>query len=137
MKVQQYDPTTLQLIKDSATGLDFGVLFQGNPSPDLALIKPMPTIENNFLSLEMFLQNNGGLSQSQFRYLFQNEPLSIPSRDQITGSFSLVQNPSTSDSGSASFDPENPQFAWLDISVGDKETSQSSDVNYTFVFEYN
>ena len=137
MNIQQYDPATLQLISSNVTGVDFGIAYQGNPSDEIVLIKPVKTIENNFLQLELFLQNDGGLTQSQYRYLLQDQVTGIPARSDLTGEFLQTDFPSFSGDGSASFNSMTPEYAWLDVKAGDSEINSSSNVEFSFVFEYN
>jgi hypothetical protein len=137
MKIQVYNSETLQLEQDDATGVDFGTVYQGNPSDKVCLIKPARTIENNFLQLSMFLQDSAGLGNSQYRYLLQDTVTGTPDRNELTGTLELQQAPVLSDSGAAVFSPESPEYAWLDLNAAGQDRSSTGSANYRFVFEFN
>lgn len=137
MKIQVYNPSTFLLEQDDATGIDFGTVYQGNPSDELILIRPARTTENSFLQLSMFLQDDGGLVNSTFRFLLQDQLTNVPDRNYLTGVFSVQESPALSDSGGAVFTPSSPEYAWMDVSAAGQDTSSTGSANYRFVFEFN
>ena len=73
MKIQAYSPQTGNLIADSITGINFGNIRQGEHGVSPVLIRPVNTSEDLFTDLLLYLQNNGGYSQSEFGYLVSSD----------------------------------------------------------------
>jgi hypothetical protein len=150
MQVRAYDPQTGNLIADDITGINYGNIRQGEHCASPVLIQPVNTSEDVFTSVVLYLQNNGGYSQSQFGYLVASDLYTgVQSSDGIaTGMvisdhFTLVSDTSVSDAsdlGGVSLYLVCDQlcdYIWLDVQVGGSETGSTSNVNYRFVFEYN
>jgi len=138
MKVQTYNPNTLLLDQDSVTGVDFGTVFQGNHCEEVVIVRPQTTTEANFLQLKMFLQDQGGFTQTEFGH-YQNEVLTggiTPGSPYLSDNFALTTNPQITGDG-VDFNASNPEYLWLDAETGDREKGSSDTVNYRFVFEYN
>jgi len=138
MKIQVYNPNSLLLEQDDATGIDFGTTFQGSHCEEAIIIKPVATNESSFVQMKMALQNQGGLTKSSFGY-YLNENLAtgiLPGSNLLSDHFDLNESPSITGEG-VELDASNPEYVWMDVQAGDKETGSSSSVNFQFSFEYN
>jgi len=145
MKVEQYNPSDMQLLDSDVTGVDFGNVVKGNHNDEAIVVKPVADMGMDFQILAMFLEDNAGLDHSQFgKYQNSTGVTGVtPGSNYLSDYF--VETPGISDAadiGSVSdngilFNAGAPEFAWLDVEVGSSETvlGQSS-VNYRFVFEY-
>lgn len=149
MKIQAYSPQTGELIADSISGINFGNILQGEHCISPVLILPVKTTEDLFTSLILYLQNNGGYSQSAFGYFLSSDLItgitSYISSDvtgEISDHFTLVSDPSyasdaTGGIGIYSLSDQPCDYIWLDVQVGQQETGSTTNVNYRFIFEYN
>lgn len=143
MKVSAYNPQNGTLIADAISGISFGNVRQGQHSTPV-LIRPGRTVETNFTEMKLFLQNDGGLSASQFGYYVSDEFLTgIDYTNHLTGALTLATGVTgtgyTGVTGvSIGIVGGNPvDYVWLDAEVGVSETGATSTINYRFVFEFN
>jgi len=142
--IQQYNPITMALTQDYVTGIDFGNVIQGNHCSRSVVIKPGPHKGYEFNNLAMILEDDAGLSNSDFGHFISKMPFTNigPGSTYLSDNFSGLPGVSdyagfllTSDAGII-LDPEDPEYIWLDINVGSGETLGQSDINYRFLFEY-
>lgn len=144
MKIKVFNPVNGHLVADNPPGISFGQVRSGKHCSSPVLIKPSKTVENNFLEMKLFLQNNGGLNDTNFGYfLSDNFSSGIDHSNMLSNHFSLasgvsdilysaVSGPSIRLSGGQPSD-----YIWLDIQPGQYETGSTSTINYRFVFDYN
>lgn len=142
MKISQYNPTTLALLSDDITGLDFGSMTLGNFCPDVLLIKPVAEDED-LTMLGLYLEDRAGLDHTRFGlYKSATGATGIVPGDSRLNTY-LMESPGVSDytqysDNRISYDTVDPEFTWLDAKAGTNETVLgSSTVNFRFVFEYN
>jgi len=139
MQIAAYDPQTGNLLSSSISGINFGNIVQGNYCVSPVLIQPIMTSEDLFTSMVLYLQNNGGYSQSQFGYL-TNSALILGVESNIPGAtgtiisntFTLVSNAT----GPYGVPITNSDYIWLDVKVGASEIGSTNNLNYRFLFEY-
>jgi len=139
MKIQVYNPDTLSLEQDSATGIDFGTVFQGNHSESAVVVRPVATTENNFLQMQLFLQSVGGFTNSSFGY-YKNSTLSAgisAGSNFLSDHFTVNTSPTVTGLYGVPLTAANPEYVWMDVQTGDREAGSTSTVNYQFSFEYN
>lgn len=144
MKVSLYNWTNGDIVADSITGISFGNVKQGQHCDPPVLIKPGKTVENAILEMKLYLQNNGGLSQTQFGYYTSDQYLSGTDwTNRITNHFELASGVTGLDYNDVTglqisiSDGEPADFIWLDAEVGSFESGATSSINYRFVFEFN
>lgn len=143
MYINEYNPDNMTLKSESISGVDFGVVLRGSHVEKPVVIKPIIQDNEPINRLELFLENNGGLVNTQFG-VYKN-------RDSVTGigagspyisdHLDVVTGVTGFDSRSAnkgvSIDPINPEFIWLDAQIGFGETTGDNEsINFRFVFEY-
>ena len=140
MKIRAFSPQTGDLISDSITGINFGNIRQDEHCVSPVLIQPFKTDEDLFTDILLYLQNNGGYSQSQFGYLISSDLIlgvesDIPGATGtvISDHFTLVSD--ATGPGDVMLKPCD--YVWLDVQVGLTESGSTTNVNYRFVFEYN
>jgi hypothetical protein len=144
MKIRAYSPQTGNLVADDITGINFGIVRQGQHGVLPVCIRPVKDTED-ISGIELYLQNNGGFSSSEYGYFHSSEFIPGVQSDSpgFTGSFlsdhfSVVSNPpfvtggvnlglNTSGEG---------DYVWLDVQAGSLESGSTSTVNYRFMFEY-
>lgn len=139
MKVTLYDPTTEAVLDEAITGLDFGTVFQGNHSDLPMLIRPSKTDETAFEQIMLFLQNDGGLTQSSFGYRL-NAVISggVPAGNAyLSDHFVRTASPSLTGEGGVAFNAASPEYMWLDVEIGGAEKGQTDAVNFQFLYEFN
>jgi len=144
MKIGVYNPQNGNLVADSVTGISFGNIRRGQHGDSSVLLKPAITTENNFTEMKLFLQNNGGLSASQFGHFASDTFFSGVSNDNyLSDHFILATGVSGVEyTGVSGLDINivngiPTDFVWLDVEVGASEVGATSTINYRFVFEYN
>jgi hypothetical protein len=140
MKIRAYSPQTGNLISDDISGINFGNIRQGEHSVSPVLIQPVNTSEDLFSNLLLYLQNNGGYSQSEFGYLVASDMstgvssyTSDTTGTVISDHFMVVSDAT----GSGGVPLVACDYIWLDVQVGVTETGSTTNVNYRFIFEYN
>jgi hypothetical protein len=145
MKIRAYSPHTGNLLAEDITGLNFGNVRQGVHGAMPVLIRPICDVET-LTALTLYLQNDGGFSQSRYGYYTYSEFVpgvhSYTSDDSaapaITDHFLEVSDP-PQDSGGVpiGIDLEGRgDYVWLDVQSGAAETGSTSSINYRFIFEY-
>lgn len=144
MRIGVYNPRTGQKIADNIKGINFGNVRKGKHCPIPVLIRPEITDED-IISLELYLQNNGGFSKTQFGY-FKNssfvpvrsfEPPLVSGYFYISDHFTVVSDPPAVSGGVRLNIYENyADYVWLDVQPGEDETGGTSTINYRFIFEY-
>jgi hypothetical protein len=145
MKVTSYSPVNGMLMLDSITGITFGNIRQGQHCTNPPVIKPSATSEIQFSEMKLFLQNDGGLAQSQFGY-YKNSSFITgitgghPSYFSPSNHFNVVTGPVLSDSLglNISLDASGmpSEYVWLDVGIGALETGATSSINYRFLFDF-
>lgn len=144
MKIKVYNPSNGNLVSDGPSGISFGNVRAGYHNDTPVLIKPYKTVENNFLEMKLFLQNNGGLNSTKFGY-FTSDAFSsgINYANYLSDHFTLASDVSglgyTGVSGvPISLEGGQPvDYVWLDLEPGSYEVGSSTSINYRFVFDYN
>jgi len=145
MKIRAYSPQTGNLLAEDITGINFGNVRQGRHGALPVLIRPVCDVET-LTALTLYLQNNGGFSQSQYGYFISCE--FVPGVHSYTSDDSSV--PAISDHFLEVSDPPQPyggvdigldgegrgDYVWLDVQAGATETGSTSSINYRFIFEY-
>jgi hypothetical protein len=144
MKIRAYSPQTGNLVSEDITGINFGLVRQGQHGVLPVLIRPVKEAED-ISGLELYLQNNGGFNSSEYGYF--NSPdfvsgvrsyVSGVTGNVISDHFTVVSNPPAPTGGvpiSLNGVGEG-EYIWLDVQAGASETGSTSTVNYRFVFEY-
>jgi len=103
------------------------------------LIRPVCDVES-LASLTLYLQNNGGFSQSQYGYLVNSDFIpDVHSWTSDDSSAPAISDHFTgvSDGVPIGLDSEGRgDYVWLDVQAGGTETGSTSSINYRFVFEY-
>jgi len=144
MKIRAYSPQTGNLVAEDITGINFGLIRQNQHGSLPVCIRPVKDTED-ITGLELYLQNNGGFSSSEYGYFHSSDFISgIRSYTSgLTGNvisdhFTVVTSPPSVTGGvsiglNASGEGE---YVWLDVQAGASETGSTSTVNYRFVFEY-
>jgi len=145
MKVRAYSPRTGNLLAEDIIGINFGNVRQGLHGAMPVLIRPVCDVET-LISLTLYLQNNGGFSQSRYGYYVHCDFVpgvhSYTSDDSgapaISDHFTLVSDPPLGSGGvPIGLDGIGQgDYVWLDVQSGDTETGSTSSVNYRFIFEY-
>ena len=144
MKIRAYSPKTGNLVADSITGLNFGNVRQGQHCVIPIVIRPVLE-EESITGLEIFLQNNGGFSNSEYGYY--TDPDFITGVQSyvagLTGAvisdhFTVVPVPSGGVTGGVSIGLNDiyGDYVWLDVQSGVFESGSTSTINYRFMFEY-
>jgi hypothetical protein len=140
MKIRAYSPQTGNLISEDITGINFGNIRQGEHCVSPILIQPLKTDEELFDGILLYLQNNGGYTQSQFGYFVSSDLFTGVNSDDpgatgtiISDHFSLVSDAT----GAGGVSSQSCDYIWLDVQVGLTESGSTSNINYRFVFEYN
>lgn len=140
MKIRAYSPQTGNLISEDITGINYGNIRQGEHCVSPVLIQPVKTDEELFDGMLLYLQNNGGYTQSNFGYLVGPELITGVRSDDpgatgvvISDHFTLVSD-ATGPGGVCSLPCD---YIWLDVQVGLTESGSTTNLNYRFVFEYN
>ena len=73
MKINVLSPVNGSVVSASATDISFGNVHRGEHSDSVALIDLKKTTENNILGINMYLQDDGGLTGSQFGYYMNSD----------------------------------------------------------------
>lgn len=140
MQIRAYSPQTGNLLSSDITGIDFGIIHQGEHCASPVLIQPFKTDEDLFTGILLYLQNNGGYSQSQFGYMVSSDLITGVESDipgatgPVISDYFVLVSDATGPGGISG----NPcDYIWLDVQVGLTETGSTNNVNYRFVFEYN
>lgn len=142
MKISRYNPSSMDLISDDITGIDFGNIVLGRFCESTVVIKPEAEAEQLVL-LGMYLEDRAGLDHTRFGlYKSQTATAGILPGDSRLNTYLLeaagVSDYSQFSDYRVSYNPENPEYTWLDARVGTNETVfGNSNVNFRFVFEYN
>ena len=146
MKIGAYSPRTGNLLADDITGVNFGNVRKGEHSSLPVLIRPEKEDED-ITGLEMYLQNDGGFSYTEYGYFVHSDFVLVHSYDpSVTGDtgyfisdhFTEVSNPPDVTGGV----PLNiyldnySDYVWLDVQPSLLETGGTSTINYRFIFEY-
>lgn len=133
MKIKAYSPSTGSVISDTLIGISFGNVSAGEHCDVPVLIRPEVTTESNVLSMEIVLENDGGLTASEFGYYFSDEftPIADPA-STLASNFVKGEGVSVGITGGQSVD-----YLWLDIQPGASETGSTETINYRLDFEYN
>lgn len=139
-RIDRYDPTTMGLAQDGISQVDFGGVVRGKHCSSTVVIKPITA--GTVTQLALFLEENGGLSNSAFGYLASQQKFSgIPAGgSEMSDHFTVTNNVSdfSSLSNGVSLNPNSPEYIWLDIQTGLGSTiGENTNINYRFVFEYN
>jgi hypothetical protein len=144
MKIRAYSPHTGNLVADDITGINFGQVRQGQHGSLPVCIRPVKDTED-ITGLELYLQNNGGFSSSEYGFFHSSEFIPDVSSytPEYTGGilsdhFSVVENP-PSYTGGVNIGLNGSgegDYVWLDVQAGASEAGETSTVNYRFVFEY-
>lgn len=144
MKIRAYSPQTGNLVAEDITGINFGLVRQGQHGSLPVCVRPVKETED-ISGLELYLQNNGGFSSSEYGCLHSPSFLTGVrsyvaglTGNVISDHFTVVTNPPSMTGGiniglNASGEGE---YVWLDVQAGASETGSTSTVNYRFVFEY-
>jgi len=145
MVIHQYNPATMVETSSDVTGVDFGDVIKGHHAPNVVAIKPYADPGDNFESLAMFLESNGGLDHTVFgKYKSSTAITGIePGDDYLSDYFvqvSGISDPSQvgaySDYGLI-LDAADPEYVWIDAEPGTNEVVYGApNVNFRFVFEY-
>ena len=145
MKIRAYSPKTGNLLAEDITGINFGNVRQGEHGVLPVLIRPVKETEN-ISGLEMYLQNNGGFSSSQYGYYVNSDfytgvrsyVAGVTGGIPITDHFTTVPSPPSITGGvsiNLNVDGEG-DYIWLDVESGSYETGSTNTLNYRFIFEY-
>jgi hypothetical protein len=142
MKISSYNPSTMALISDDVTGINFGNLKLGDFCANTVVIKPVADTENITL-LGMYLEDRANLDHTRFGlYKSQTPVLGITPGDSRLDTY-LMEAAGVSDYSQfsdyrISYDVSDPEYTWLDVKAGTNETTLgTAAVNFRFVFEYN
>lgn len=149
MKIRAYSPRTATdssvIIAEDITGINFGLVRQGQHGSLPVLIRPVEEAGENISGLEFYLQNNGGFSNSEFGVLtsstYINNVISYvvgSTGAVISDHLSVVSDPPSVTGGVPINLNANREgdFVWLDVQAGSAETGRTTAVNYRFTFEY-
>ena len=145
MKIRAYSPQTGNLLVDDASGINYGNVRQGLHGALPVLIRPYADTET-LSSLALYLQNNGGFSQSNYGYFVNSDFVpdvhswtsDDPAYPAISDHFTEVSDP-PQPSGGVNIGIDGAgygDYVWLDVQAGQTETGSTSSINYRFIFEY-
>jgi hypothetical protein len=143
VKIQTYSPANGALLSAEVAALYFGTVVAGMHCVTPILIKVEGDVAKNYTAMKLFLQNNGGLKDSNFGYLSAVEFSAGITSSAITEHFEEargavdVNYAATPGLSITLVDGQPVDFIWLDIEVGLSEKGSTSSINYRFVFEYN
>jgi len=145
MRIEQYNPSDMQVIANDITGVDFGEVVKGNHAPNVIAIRPILEIGDTFTSLSVFLEDNGALDHTQFGKFKSTTAIAdiTAGSDYLSDYFieeegisDASQVPGASGDGFI-LDEGTPEYLWIDAGVGENEvTFGDLSVNFRFIFEY-
>lgn len=138
-RIDRYDPTTMGLAESGISQVDFGGVIRGSHCSSTVVIKPV--IAGTVTQLALFLENDGGLTNSAFGYLASKQSFSgiTPGSAQMSDHFTETNSVSdfTFLTNGVSLDPTSPEYVWLDMQAGlGSSLGENTSINYRFVFEY-
>jgi hypothetical protein len=143
MQVRTYNPISMDLVSEDATGVSFGNTVRGGYTSAPVVIKPVATTEGSFTRLALFMTDIGGLSATTFRSF--KSATAIPGIGSgsayLSNHFTRVTvsdftNYSTISGYGVALTAATPEYVWMDCRVGSADTVGSANVNYRFIFEY-
>lgn len=141
MKISRYNPSTMALISNDITGLDFGDMTLGNFCQSAMVIRPVAETEDLIL-LGLYLEDRANLEHTRFGLYKSQTPITgIDPGNELINTY-LMEAPGVSDYSQysdyrISYDVDNPEYTWLDAKAGTNETVfGDSSINFRFVFEY-
>lgn len=133
------------MISADVTGVDLGDVLRGSHNETAVVVKPVADVGENITLLAMFLEDNNGLTHTQFGKFKSATAIQgiTPGSDYLSDYF--VETPGIEDvTGIYAFsdnglvlDASTPEYVWLDAEAGTTESSGATNINYRFVFEYN
>lgn len=133
MKIKIFNPTTGDEIADNPSGFSFGNVVAGQHSDIPVLIKPELTDETGVDTMKVYLENDGGLANTEFGYFVSDNFTSgIDHSNYLSDHFVTGSGVDIAIDGG-----EPTDYVWLDINPDETESGSVSDLNYRFVFEYN
>ena len=139
---ERYNPITMGLIDGDITGMDFGYTIQRNYSSKVEVLKPRPSPGMYMTKLALFLEDDGGLTGSDFgKYWGHTEVYGMSPRDPRLSDL-FIETPNISgfpidpNHYGIEFDPMDPEYAWLNFKAGITENLGPASINYRFLFEY-
>lgn len=134
------------LVAESVTNISFDDARRGEHTATPLLLKPVKTAEHSIFEMKLFLQSDGGLSQSSFGGFTSD--VFVPGVNHtncLSNHFSLASGVTgwpvsgANDSGlsipCASGIPTG--YIWLDANIGEHEATGPSSLNYRFLYDYN
>lgn len=145
MKVDVLSLSDGSVIAPSITELSFGTVRRGQHCDSPVLIKLDKTVENEITGIRMFLQDDGGLTGTQFGYYTSegftggidhtNLLVNHFDREQgLTGGWPAAGYTGV-DLGVTGGLPNS--LIWLDVEVGAVDPIGTSQANYRFVYDFN
>jgi hypothetical protein len=137
MKIGAYSPHNGQLLAETVSGLNFGNVRQDEHCVLPVVVRPLLEDETA-VSLELFLQNDGGFTQTRFGYRVSTDFLCdlAPGVD-LSDHFNLTSDPPQPGGVPIAIDVDGyGDYVWLDVQAGASETGGTSSINYRFIFEY-
>lgn len=138
--------TSGTVVLPGADDISFGTVRRGYHCGSPVLIRFSKSVENNLIGVKLFLQDDGGLSGTQFGYYVS---------PGFTGGLdytNLVTNHFVIEPGSsgAEYPADNlsgvslgvtggqfTSYVWLDVEVGAGDNLGTSQASYRLVYDYN
>lgn len=143
MKIQLCNPATGTIISPDVAALYFGSVEAGKHCAVPILVKVEGDADKNYTAMKLFLENDGGLKDSQFGYLASTEFSGGVTSSALTGHFAVAPGVSNANYTVTPglpitlVDGQPADYIWLDIEAGTDELGTTSSINYRFIFEYN
>ena len=143
MKIRAYSPRTGNLLAEDICGVNFGNIRQGRHGALPVLIRPFLDVES-LSALTLYLQNNGGFSQTQYGYYHycdfvpgvHSYTIDDSGAPAICDHFIPVPDPPDCGGVSIGLNGDYGDYIWLDAQAGATETGSTNSINYRFIFEY-
>lgn len=144
MRIETYDPESMEIIESDATQVDFGTVARGHYNSQAVVVRPV-AVSETFSRLAMFLEDNDGLNHTRFDKFKSavpilgvepGDPLFSDYFTQAFGVSDFTNFENISDYGIV-FDHTSPEYVWMDAMVGTSENNLGDAVvNFRFIFEY-
>lgn len=137
LTVNTYDSATSALTQEGATGLSFGNVAAGNHATTVNVIKPIPDELITLSAVNLYLEDKGMFTKSNFGYFKSSSFISGISAgsDYLSDHFTEMPDVSTVTTGGLELTAGDPEFVWLDLDVQEAKYGNGS-INYRFVYEF-
>jgi hypothetical protein len=145
MRIETYNPVTMDLLESDADQVDFGTVSRGHHNSNTVAIRPVSTDGEVYTQLALFLEDNAGLDHTQFGKF--KSSMAIPDIQpgdprlsdffiQASGVSDFANYGEISDYG-LPLDAGSPEYIWMDAEAGTSELNLGdATINLRFVFEY-